>query len=115
MDLPAGRAPALPLSGKDGGVWTTDKDGIIMDLLAAEITAKLRKDPGQLYEELTRTLDRPVYERIDVPTNPLEKAALSGMSADQIRRNTLAGEKDSGKAHPCSGKSGADRWNQNFK
>jgi len=78
---------------KAGGVWTTDKDGIIMDLLAAEITAKLRKDPGQLYEELTRMLGRPVYERIDVPANPREKAALSGMSTDQIRRNTLAGEK----------------------
>lgn len=78
---------------KDGTVWTTDKDGIIMDLLAAEITAKLRKDPSQLYEELTRMLGRPVYERIDVPTNLREKALLSAMSTDQIRRDTLAGEK----------------------
>ena len=78
---------------KDGSVWTTDKDGIIMDLLAAEITAKLRKDPSQLYEELTRMLGRPVYERIDVPANPREKAVLSAMSTDQIRRDTLADEK----------------------
>jgi len=78
---------------KDGSVWTTDKDGIIMDLLAAEITAKLRKDPSQLYEELTRMLGRPFYERIDVPANPRVKAVLSAMSADQIRRDTLADEK----------------------
>jgi phosphoglucomutase len=78
---------------KDGTVWTTDKDGIIMDLLAAEITAVTEKDPAQHYADLTAQYGAPVYARIDAPATPEQKAALSGLSPDRVRADTLAGEK----------------------
>ena len=77
----------------DGTVWTTDKDGIIMGLLAAEITARAGKDPGALYEDLTREFGAPVYERIDAPCSPEQKKILSRLAANQLRANELAGEK----------------------
>jgi phosphoglucomutase len=77
----------------DGSVWTTDKDGIIPCLLSAEITARLGKDPGQIYRELTRDLGDPVYERIDAPATPEQKAALGKLSAADVRTTELAGEK----------------------
>ncbi len=77
----------------DGSVWTTDKDGIIPCLLAAEITARLGKDPGEIYRELTRDLGDPVYERIDAPATPEQKAALGKLSAADVRTTELAGEK----------------------
>lgn len=77
---------------RDGTVWSTDKDGIIMDLLAAEMMAKTGKDPAQLYRELTGELGEPVYERIDAPATPEQKAILSKLSPDQVKATTLAGD-----------------------
>jgi phosphoglucomutase len=77
---------------KDGTVWTTDKDGIIMDLLAAEITAKTGKDPGQHYQDLTSRLGNAYYTRIDSPATPEQKARLSKLSPDDVKADTLAGE-----------------------
>jgi len=77
---------------KDGTVWTTDKDGIILDLLAAEITARTGKDPGVLYQQLTERFGRPLYERMDAPANADQKEALSRLSPDQVTAVTLAGE-----------------------
>jgi len=78
---------------RDGTVWTTDKDGIIMDLLAAEMLGRTGKDPGVLYRELSAELGRPVYTRIDAPATPAQKAALKKLSPDAVRADTLAGEK----------------------
>ena len=78
---------------KDGTVWTTDKDGIIMDLLAAEITAHSGEDPGVHYEVLTEMLGQPVYERLDAPAKPEEKAVLGKLTPDMVNTDTLAGEK----------------------
>lgn len=78
---------------KDGTVWTTDKDGIILCLLAAEITARTGRDPGQHYQELTNRFGAPVYERIDVAANVRQKAVLAKLSAEQVTINSLAGEK----------------------
>jgi phosphoglucomutase len=77
---------------KDGTVWTTDKDGIIMDLLAAEITAKTGKDPGQHYQDLTARLGKPFYKRIDAPASPEQKARLSKLSPDDVKAASLAGD-----------------------
>jgi phosphoglucomutase len=76
----------------DGSCWTTDKDGIILDLLAAEMTAVTGKDPGELYAELTARFGEPVYERIDAPATPTQKAALAQLSPDQVPADSLAGE-----------------------
>jgi len=78
---------------RDGTVWSTDKDGIIMDLLAAEILAKTGKDPAQLYQELTKELGAPVYERIDASATPEQKEILSKLSPAQVRATELAGDK----------------------
>ncbi len=78
---------------RDGSVWTTDKDGIIMGLLAAEMTAVTGKDPGELYRDLTRELGDPVYERIDAPATPEQKKILARLSARDINESELAGEK----------------------
>jgi phosphoglucomutase len=78
---------------RDGGVWATDKDGIIPCLLAAEITARAGKDPGEIYRGLTRDLGDPVYERIDAPAAPEQKAALEKLSPSDIHTTELAGEK----------------------
>jgi phosphoglucomutase len=77
---------------KDGTVWTTDKDGPIMDLLAAEITARTGKDPGELFQELTREFGTPYYTRIDAPATPAQKARLQRLSPETITIDTLAGE-----------------------
>lgn len=76
----------------DGGPWSTDKDGIILNLLAAEITAVTGKDPGELYIELTQKFGNPIYSRIDAPANREEKAVLSNLSAEMVKADTLAGE-----------------------
>ena len=76
----------------DGSVWTTDKDGIILNLLAAEITAVTGKDPGQHYAELTERLGVPHYTRIDAPATPAEKARLKKLSPDAVTAVELAGE-----------------------
>lgn len=77
---------------KDGTVWTTDKDGIIMDLLAAEIVAHTERDPGEIYQELVGKFGDPIYERIDAPATPDQKAVLKKLSPEQISADTLAGE-----------------------
>ncbi len=77
---------------QDGTVWTTDKDGIIMNLLAAEITAVTGKDPAEHYKELEETFGSPIYERIDAPANSAQKKALKALSEDTIKASTLAGE-----------------------
>jgi phosphoglucomutase len=76
----------------DGLVWTTDKDGLIMNLLAAEITARTGKDPGEHYRDLTAEFGTPFYSRIDAPATPEQKARLGKLSADAVRASTLAGE-----------------------
>jgi phosphoglucomutase len=76
----------------DGTVWSTDKDGIILDLLAAEVTARTGKDPGILYRELTGRFGSPLYERMDAPAAPAQKEILSRLSPEQITADTLAGE-----------------------
>jgi phosphoglucomutase len=76
----------------DGSVWTTDKDGIIPSLLAAEMTARIGRDPGELYGDLTRTLGEPVSDRIEAPATPAQKLALGKLSTAQVKRSTLAGE-----------------------
>jgi phosphoglucomutase len=78
---------------RDGTVWTTDKDGIIPCLLAAEITARLGRDPGEVYRDLTRDFGDPAYERIDAPATREEKAALERLAPDGVRATELAGEK----------------------
>src|SRR6202011_4537312 len=77
---------------RDGSVWTTDKDGIILGLLAAEILAKTGKDPSQLFAGLTEELGVPFYERIDVPATPKQKSALKALGPQQINMKELAGE-----------------------
>lgn len=78
---------------KDGTVWTTDKDGIILDLLAAEITAVTGSDPGVHYRKLTEQFGNPVYERADVVATPEQKAALERLSPEMVSAQDLAGEK----------------------
>jgi phosphoglucomutase len=77
---------------RDGTVWTTDKDGIVPGLLAAEITARTGRDPGELYHELARELGEPVYERVEAKATPAEKAILEKLSPQQVRIQELAGE-----------------------
>jgi len=76
----------------DGTVWTTDKDGIVLALLAAEMTARLGRDPADIYRELTRELGDPQYERVEAPATPAGKAALQRLSPQAIRSRELAGE-----------------------
>ena len=78
---------------KNGRVWTTDKDGIILGLLAAEITAATGRDPGELYQQLTREFGAPAYQRTEAPATAAEKSALSRLSPDSVAATTLAGEK----------------------
>jgi phosphoglucomutase len=77
---------------RDGSVWTTDKDGIILGLLAAEITARTRQDPGAAYDAITQALGVPFYERIDAPATAEQKNVLKTLSADRIGMTDLAGE-----------------------
>jgi phosphoglucomutase len=77
---------------KDGTVWSTDKDGIIMDLLSAEITAKTGKSPDKHYKELEDRFGSPVYERLDAPATLEEKSILKDLSPDQVKADSLAGE-----------------------
>jgi phosphoglucomutase len=77
---------------RDGTVWATDKDGIIMDLLAAEMTARTGRDPGELYGALAGDLGTPHYARVDAPATPAEKAALKRLSPGAVKAAELAGE-----------------------
>ena len=82
---------------RDGTVWTTDKDGLIMGLLAAEITAVTGKDPGEHYRELTAQLGTPWYTRIDAPATAQEKARIASLTPQSVRAATLAGQPITGK------------------
>jgi phosphoglucomutase len=77
----------------DGSAWSTDKDGLILGLLSAEITAKMGENPGERYRKLTSKFGDPVYERIDAPASPEEKAILQRLSPEQVAAKELAGEK----------------------
>lgn len=77
---------------RDGTVWTTDKDGIILDLLAAEITALTGRDPGEHYQMLANEFGSPVYARIDAPANPIQKALLKNLSPEDVKEDTLGGD-----------------------
>ena len=77
----------------DGTVWTTDKDGIVPALLAAEITARMGRDPGEIYRELTREFGEPVYDRVEAPATPDQKILLGKLSPRQVTLTDLAGEK----------------------
>ncbi len=76
----------------DGTTWTTDKDGIILDLLAAEICVKAGKDPSQVYADLTARFGAPVYERIDAAANTAQKKALGSLKPEAVTATTLAGD-----------------------
>jgi len=77
---------------RDGTVWTTDKDGIIMDLLAVEIMARTGRDPSELYDDLTRECGAPSYERIEAPATAAQKAMLLKLSAEDVKATELAGD-----------------------
>jgi phosphoglucomutase len=77
----------------DGAVWTTDKDGIVPALLAAEITARMGRDPGEIYTELTREFGEPAYDRVEAPATPDQKQLLAKLSPQQVKLTELAGEK----------------------
>jgi phosphoglucomutase len=77
----------------DGSVWTTDKDGMIPALLAAEITARMGRDPGEIYADLTREFGEPVYERVEAPATAEQQAVLAKLSPEQVKIKDLAGEK----------------------
>ena len=81
---------------RDGSAWTTDKDGFIPCLLAAEITARTGRDPGEIYRELTREFGDPVYDRVEAPATPEQKEMLGKLSARQVQSTELAGEKIQG-------------------
>jgi phosphoglucomutase len=76
----------------DGTAWSTDKDGLIMGLLAAEMTARSGRDPGEIYRDLTERFGAPVYERTDAPATREQKALLGRLSPDQVHASELAGE-----------------------
>jgi phosphoglucomutase len=77
---------------RDGTVWTTDKDGIIMGLLAAEMIARTGKDPGELYNELAGRLGKPLYVRVDTPATAAERQAVSSLTPETVREEELAGD-----------------------
>jgi phosphoglucomutase len=77
---------------RDGTAWTTDKDGILLDLLAVELRARTGRDPGERYRELTAELGAPVYRRVDAPASPAVKAALKRLSPEAVTATTLAGD-----------------------
>ena len=92
---------------QDGTVWTTDKDGLILDLLAAEITARTGRDPGQHYQDLVAKFGDPIYERIDAPATPPQKGVLKKLSAAQVTADTLAGERITAKLTHAPGNGAA--------
>jgi phosphoglucomutase len=87
----------------DGTVWSTDKDGLIMDLLAAEITATTGKNPGEHYRALTAEFGSPLYTRIDAPASPEQKAKLQKLSPDAVKESDLAGERITAKLTKAPG------------
>src|SRR5439155_16688572 len=78
---------------RDGTVWTTDKDGMVPALLAAEITARLGRDPGEIYQLITREFGEPAYDRVEAPATPEQKELLAKLSPEQVKFTELGGEK----------------------
>jgi phosphoglucomutase len=78
---------------RDGSVWTTDKDGIVPALLAAEMTARMGRDPGEVYSDLTREFGEPIYDRVEAPATLEQKSVLEKLTAEQVKIKYLAGEK----------------------
>jgi phosphoglucomutase len=78
---------------RDGNVWTTDKDGMVLALLAAEMTARMGQDPAEIYDQLTLELGRPVYDRVEAPATAEQKEMLKRLSPQQVRQKDLVGEK----------------------
>ena len=78
---------------RDGTTWTTDKDGLVMDLLAVELTARTGKDPGQLHQEMAAELGAPVYARVDAVASPAEKKVLRALAPEAVKATTLAGDR----------------------
>jgi phosphoglucomutase len=76
----------------DGTVWTTDKDGIVLALLAAEITARMDRDPAEIYQHLTHEFGAPVYDRVEAPATPEQKKRLAKLSPEEVKSKDLAGE-----------------------
>ena len=91
---------------RDGSVWTTDKDGLIPNLLAAEITARTGKDPGEHYQELTAEFGTPFSTRIDAPATPAQKTKLAKLSPDAVKESQLAGEPITAKLTKAPGNNG---------
>jgi len=87
----------------DGTAWSTDKDGLILGLLAAEITARTGKDPGQHYQELTAKFGAPCYTRIDAPATPEQKAAFKKLTPEAVTATELAGDKITAKLTKAPG------------
>ena len=92
---------------KDGSVWTTDKDGLILGLLAAEITARTGRDPGEHYLEMTKQFGTPFYQRIDAPASPEQKAAFKKLAPENVTVTELAGEKITAKLTKAPGNNAA--------
>jgi phosphoglucomutase len=92
---------------RNGTVWTTDKDGLIMDFLAAEITARTGKDPGEHYRDLSRQLGTPYYTRIDAPATPEQKARLQKLSPEAVKESRLADEPITAKLTRAPGNNGS--------
>jgi phosphoglucomutase len=90
---------------QDGSVWTTDKDGFIMDLLAAEILARTGRDPGKHYQDLEAQFGRSYYERHDAPANPEQKTTLANLTPDMVEDRELAGDEITARLTnaPCNG------------
>jgi len=88
---------------RDGSVWSTDKDGIILCLLAAEITAKTGRDPGEHYRELARKFGTPFYARVDAPASPAQKAAFKKLTPEAVKATTLAGDAITAKLTKAAG------------
>ncbi|WP_437332372.1 phosphoglucomutase (alpha-D-glucose-1,6-bisphosphate-dependent) [Sorangium sp. So ce394] len=91
---------------RNGQVWSTDKDGIILDLLAAEILARTGRDPAEHYRDLTQRFGAPLYTRIDAPATPAEKSVLKKLSPDAVRAQSLAGEPITAKLTRAPGNGG---------
>jgi phosphoglucomutase len=92
---------------RDGTVWTTDKDGLILGLLAAELTARTGRDPGEQYLELEKQFGAPIYERIDAAATPEQKAILSKLSPEQVQATELGGDKITARMTKASGNGAA--------
>ncbi len=91
----------------DGSSWSTDKDGLILNLLAAEILAVTGKNPSQYYQELTEQFGSPLYKRIDAAATPKQKNILKQLSADKVKESLLAGEKITAKLTHAPGNNAA--------